>query len=215
MTKTLQQILTQHVKELQTGNDPSHDFNHIMRVLNMSLRLSEQIEVDSDILIPASLFHDIVVHKKNSPESSNETNESASIAEKVLNTLPEYPKEKIPAVITCIKECSFSKGLPATSIESKILQDSDRLEATGAIAIMRTFSSGGQMNSPLYPEEDPLCKNGSVRFRSSLDLFFNRLLLVKDTMHTPGAKKIAEQRTDFLKKFLLQLEKELTESGVL
>jgi uncharacterized protein len=202
-------------KELQVKNDPSHDFNHVTRVLNLSLQIAKEVHADEDILIPAVLFHDIIVHKKNSLKSKNEVNESALVAEKILSNVNGYPKKKINSVVQCIKECSFSKGLQASSLESQVLQDADRLEATGAIAIMRTFSSGGQMNSPFYPKEDPLCENGAIAFRSSLDLFYNRLLVVQDTMNTTLAKKIAKQRTVFLKKFLKQLEIELKEAKIL
>lgn len=215
MTRSLKQVLIKIAEELQSRSDPSHDFQHVLRVLNLSLKLAKKTNADIDIIIPAVLFHDIVIYPKNSPESKNENTESSIVAEKILNGIKKYPKEKIPRAVSCIKECSFSKGLKASSLESEILQDADRLEATGAISIMRTFSSGGQMNKPFYPSEDPLCKKGSVRFRSSIDLFYERLLVVKDTMHTEYAKKIAEQRTNFLKKFLKQLEKELKESKVM
>ena len=99
-------------------------------------------------------------------------------------------------------------------LESKILQDADRLEATGAISIMRTFSSGGQMNRPFYDPADPFCRNGTVAFRSDLDLFYRRLLVVEKGMHTPYARKIARRRTLFLKQFLRELKMELKESKV-
>lgn len=215
MKRTLKEKLIQIAKEKQTRNDSAHDFNHVTRVLNLSLRIAKQVQADEDILIPAVLFHDIVVYQKNSEQSKNEVHESASVAEKILNELQEYPKEKIKTVLSCIRECSFSKGLQPSSLESQVLQDADRLEATGAIAIMRTFSSGGQMNAPFYPPEDPLCEKGFITFRSSLDLFFTRLLIVKDTMHTDYAKKLATQRTVFLRKFLIQLKKELKESKII
>ncbi|HCC06404.1 TPA: phosphohydrolase [Candidatus Nomurabacteria bacterium] len=215
MKKILKEKLIQIAKDMQTRSDSAHDFNHVERVLNLALRIAKQVQADEDILIPAVLFHDIVVYQKKSEQSKNETNESALVAEKILNELKEYPKEKINSVLSCIRECSFSKGLQPSSLESKVLQDADRLEATGAIAIMRTFSSGGQMNAPFYPPEDPLCEKGFIIFRSSLDLFFTRLLIVKDTMHTDYAKKLAEQRTVFLRKFLVQLKRELKESKIL
>lgn len=215
MTNGLKKKIIKIAEKLQTKGDPSHDFNHVIRVLNLSLKLAKLYKANTDVIIPAALFHDIIVHPKNSPKSKNETNESAVLAKKILNEIKEYPKEKIPEVMACIKECSFSKGLKPSSLESKILQDADRLEATGVISIMRTFSSGGQMNRPFYPKEDPFCKNGTVKFRSCLDLFYERLLIVKDTMNTKHAKKIAEQRTCFLKKFLKQFERELKESKIL
>ena len=80
---------------------------------------------------------------------------------------------------------------------------------------MRTFSSGGQMNRPLYPAEDPLMTKGPVTFRSSLDLFPERLLKVESGMHTKTAMALAKRRTQFLKDFLKELESELKESGIL
>ncbi|MBI5076994.1 hypothetical protein HZB94_01250 [Candidatus Falkowbacteria bacterium] len=95
-------------------------------------------------------------------------------------------------------------------MESKILQDADGLEATGAISIMRTYSSTGQMKRPFYNFENPFCENrepNATQF--ALDLFYERLLKVADRMHTKTAKKIAKRRTDFLKKFLNEFKLEL------
>lgn len=100
-------------------------------------------------------------------------------------------------------------------LEAKIIQDSDRLEACGAISIMRTFSSGGQMNIPFYNPKDPFCKKKSTEFKSNIDLFHRRLLVVGKKMHTDHAKKIAKKRTLFLKKFLSEFKRELKESGII
>lgn len=215
MRQKFSKKLFEIAKQNQTKDDPSHDFQHILRVLNIALKIGKKEKADLDVLIPSALFHDAVVYRKDHPKSKNETEESAKFAEKVLKNINEYPKEKIGKVMSCIKECSFSKGLAPSSLESKILQDADRLEATGAISIMRTFSSGGQMNRPFYDCEDPFCKNSVVNFRSGIDLFYRRLLVVEKGMHTNLAKKIAKRRTTFLKKFLKELEKELKESGII
>ncbi|MCK9344648.1 MAG: phosphohydrolase, partial [Candidatus Pacebacteria bacterium] len=110
---------------------------------------------------------------------------------------------------------SFSKGITPDLIEAKGLQDADRLEATGAISIMRTFASSGQMNRPFYSPEDPFCENGHTDFRSGIDLFYRRLLIVEKTMHTELAKKMARKRTQFLEKFLEQFREELVDSGII
>ena len=199
---------------MQIKGDPSHDFSHIERVLHLAVDIAKTVNADPDIVIPAALFHDIIVYKKDSKESRNEANESADVAEKVLRNIPEYPSGKIESVKICISQCSFSKGITPTLLEAKVLQDADRLEATGVVSIMRTFASCGQMGRPFYSKEDPLCKKGSIPFRSGIDLFYNRLLVVESMMHTKYAKKIAKGRTKFLKQFLNQLEKELEESGV-
>ena len=94
--------------------------------------------------------------------------ESAEGAERILSNLDNYPEEKIDKVKTCIMECSFSKNLDPSSLESAILQDADGLEATGAISIMRTYSSTGQMERPFYNPEDPFVKIESLMQRNSL-----------------------------------------------
>lgn len=215
MNSTLRENLILIANKYANKNDPSHDINHLIRILALAERIGKKEKADMDIIVPAALFHDIIVYKKNSPKSKNEAEESAELAKKVLTKIKEYPKVKIEKVELCIRQCSFSKGITPELIESKILQDADRLEATGAISIMRTFSSGGQMNRPFYPCEDPFCKNGTIKFRSNLDLFYDRLLIVEKGMHTKEAKKMGMGRTEFLKDFLKQLKVELRESGVL
>lgn len=167
------------------------------------------------MVIPAALFHDIIVYQKDSEASKNESEESADLAAEVLSQIDEYPDEKISAVKTCITECSFSKGKDASIIESKVLQDADRLEATGAVSIMRTFASCADMDRPFYPPEDPLCRDGAEKYRSGIDLFRNRLLVVQDVLHTDLAKEFAQERVAFLEQFLDQLEHELHQSGVM
>ena len=213
--QNLKETLIDIAKDLQVKGDPSHDFQHVLRVLNLATKIGKSVDADPDVVIPAALFHDIIVYRKDSPQSKNEADESAEIAMRELTRIDGYPKEKIEDVKICIKECSFSKGILPTLLESKVLQDADRLEATGAISIMRTFSSCGQMDRPLYDPNDPFCKNGSQQFKSGIDLFYRRLLIVEKTMHTKLAKKMARSRTKFLRSFLAQLERELVESDII
>lgn len=215
MNKILKDRLISIAEGKQVKDDPSHDFQHILRVTNLAEKIAEDVGADLDIVIPAALFHDIVVYKKNSSQNKNSADESADVAAEILEQTEGYPKDKIDSVKICIKECSFSKGIMPETLESKVLQDADRLEATGAISIMRTFASTGQMNNPFYDPKDPLCKNGPVQFRSAIDLFFNRLLIVGDKMHAKIARDMAKQRTEYIKKFLKQFEDELTESGIM
>ncbi len=195
--------------------DPSHDFEHIRRVTNLAGKIGLSVSADLDIVIPAALFHDVIVYKKDDPRSKNEAEESALETEKILNGIEEYPKEKIAQVRICIQQCSFSKKILPDLLEAKVLQDADRLEATGAISIMRTFTSGGQMNRSIYNPLDPFRESTEPEnFTYSFDLFYKRLLLVESMMHTDFAKVIAKRRTEFLKSFLSELREELTESGV-
>jgi len=215
MQQSLKAQLLKIAKNKQTKSDPSHDVQHVLRVFNLANAIGRAERADLDILVPAALFHDSVVYQKNSHQSKNESDESAAFAVRTLRRFKQYPKEKVEKVAACIRECSFSKGTAPSSLESKVLQDADRLEATGAISIMRTFSSGGQMGRPFYDPADPFCKKGTIAFRSDLDLFYRRLLVVEQRMHTPFAKKIARRRTLFLRQFLRELRLELKESKVI
>ena len=199
----------------QTKDDPSHDFSHIERVLNMAIKIGKSVGADLDVVIAAALFHDTVVYKKDSPQSRNETEESAQVTGDILEKSKYFPKDKIEAVKTCIRECSFSKGLAASSLESEVLQDADLLESVGAISIIRTFSSGGHMNRAFYDEKHPLDGKYEKDSRSGVGLFYRRLLVADKRLHSKFAKKIAVHRKAFLKKFLSQLQTELRETGIL
>ncbi|MDQ1300025.1 MAG: uncharacterized protein QG636_693 [Patescibacteria group bacterium] len=209
----LRKQLVDIAKERQTKTDVSHDFQHVLRVCNVAEKIADTVNADPEIVIPAALFHDIVVYAKNSPESQFENEESAELAGEILSSVEGYPSEKIEAVKACIRECSFSKGTLPSSLESSVLQDADRMDSVGAISIMRTFSSGGQMNRPLYDPEDPFCK-GENPPSTSVRLFYKRLLVVADRMHTDYAREAAKRRADFTKRFLVQLGIELEESGI-
>jgi uncharacterized protein len=210
MKPDLKKKLVQIAKEKIPRDDVSHDYEHAARVLASAERIAKDENADLDVVIPAALFHDVVVYPKNHPDKHLSQVESAEMAAKILGGLGDYPKDKIADVRTCIMECSFSKGLIPKLLESKILQDSDGLEATGAISIMRTYSSTGQMKRPFYDVEDPFCierkPDASI---NALDLFYVRLLKVGERMHTKMAKRIAKRRTDFLRQFLAELKMEL------
>ncbi len=215
MNKALEEKLMTLAEARQAKNDPSHDFQHIRRVFFIAKKIGESEKADMDVIVPAALFHDTVVYEKGSPKSKYETEESAAATGTILQGLEEYPKEKIARVEECIRECSFTKGLKPSSRESAVLQDADLLESTGAISIIRTFSSGGQMNRPFYSALDPFRENTEPNVKDSgLDLFYVRLLKARDRMHTDYAKHIAERRTEFLNDFLKELKMELDEAGV-
>ena len=215
MNKITKNRLFSISEKRQTKEDPSHDFQHIVRVTNLAVEICKSVNADLDIVIPAALFHDTIVYRKDSPKCKNETDESAEAAYQILKKIKSYPKDKIEKVATCIRQCSFRKGIMPDLLESKILQDADMLESTGAISIMRTFSSNGHMNRAFYNPKDPFCKNKLDPVHSGIWLFYNRLLIVESRIHTSYAKKIAKRRTKFLKKFLNELRDELTESYVL
>ncbi len=199
------QILLHH-------QSPAHDFQHILRVYKNAEMISKQEEsVDLDIVLAAALLHDLVVYPKGSSKTINSADDSAEIAKKILLEYKNYPREKIEKVADAIRTHSYSKRLVPETLEGKILQDADRLDAIGAIGIARTFSVGGSENRSLYNPTDPFCESERQLDDTqwTLDHIKKKLMILKNSMHTKSAKKIAEERTEFMELFLNQLRKEI------
>ena len=203
MNKQLYKKLIKIAERETRSNDSAHDFRHSLRVLQNVEVIAKKEGGDLDVLVPAALFHDAVIYPKNHRKSSKAPLESSVLTRSILKKEKKFPQNKIDAVCLAIEECSFHKKSEPEDIEAKILRDADKLEATGIVAIMRTFSSTENMRISFYDLKDPFCerrKPDSQRF--GLDLFYDRLFLVKDRMYTKTARKIAIERTKFLELFI-------------
>ena len=207
----LEQIM-RTVQLLLHNQSPAHDFQHILRVYKNAEMISKQEEsVDLDIILAAALLHDLVVYPKGSSKTINSADDSAEIAKKILLEYKNYPREKIEKVADAIRTHSYSKRLVPQTLEGKILQDADRLDAIGAIGIARTFSVSGSENRSLYNPTDAFCETERQLDDTqwTLDHIKKKLMILKNSMHTKTAKKIAEERTEFMELFLNQLRKEI------
>lgn len=203
-------MIKSEVKRILNGRDPAHDFHHIMRVYKNAEIIGWREGTNMEILLPAVLLHDLVIYPKGGVKSSKSSDESATLAENILQKYG-YPLDQIDQICYCIRVHSYSKRLVPVSLEGKILQDADRLDALGAIGIARVFSVGGSENRAFYRDDDPFCRSTRELDDSqwTLDHFQTKLLSLKDLMHTKTAKKIAEQRTKFMLLFIKQLQKEI------
>jgi uncharacterized protein len=201
------------VQLLLHNQSPAHDFQHVLRVYNNAEMISKQEKgsVDMDVVLAAALLHDLVVYPKGSIKTMNSAVDSAEIAKKILLEYKNYPREKIEKVADAIRTHSYSNGLVPQTLEGKILQDADRLDAIGAIGIARTFSVGGCENRSLYNPTDAFCQTERQLDDTqwTLDHIKKKLMILKNSMHTKTAKKIAEERTEFMELFLNQLRKEI------
>jgi uncharacterized protein len=202
--------IKKRVKKTLDGRDPAHDFHHIMRVYKNAKLIGLREGADMDILLPAVLLHDLVVYPKGSAKTSKSADDSADLAEKWLRGY-SYPHDKIDKISYCIRTHSYSKRLVPLTLEGKILQDADRLDALGAIGIARTFSVGGSESRTFYNPDDPFCKSGrELNDREwTLDHFQTKLLRLKKSMHTKAAREIAKERARFMELFIKQLQKEI------
>ena len=187
----------------------SHAFDHTERVYNLALKIGKKEKADLDIIKAAALLHDIARLKEDNKEVECHAEHGAEIAGKILKEM-NFPEDKIGNVVHSIKVHRHSKGLPAETKEAKILQDADRLDALGAIAIARMFSTGGKINRPLYKPEVPF---GEVHqgycSDSTIHGFYAKILkITSETFNTQFAKKLAKGRYKFVEKFLNQFFKE-------
>ena len=206
----VQDMIIKRVERMLRRRDPAHDFHHIMRVYKNAEIIGRSEGTDMEVLLPAVLLHDIVVYPKGSAKSSRSSDQSADLAKKILDNYG-YSRNKISQICYCIRAHSYSKKVVPTSLEGRILQDADRLDALGAIGIARTFSVSGSENRTFYNAVDPFCRSGRNLDdkRWTLDHFQTKLLKLEKNMHTETAKKIARERTSFMLLFISQLQNEI------
>jgi len=161
------------------------------------------------IVLPAAWLHDCVIVPKNSPMRSQA---SLMASEKALEFLSkiEYPKEFVPSIIHCIHAHSFSAKVACETLEAKVVQDADRMEAIGAIGIARCLMTGGAMKQRLYDPDEPFPVRRPYQDSvQSVDHFFAKLLGLASTMQTGHGKEIAKHRTAFMLQFLHELAEEI------
>lgn len=191
--------------------DASHDMGHLRRVWRncRAIAAVEAEAVDHEILIAASYLHDWVNLAKNDPDRHLASRRSAEAAIGVLRELG-FPPAKHQAVAHAIEAHSFSAGVPPATLEARILQDADRLEALGAIGIARTFYVAGRLNSALFDDTDPFAARRALDDRRfALDHLALKLFKIADTMTTKGGKMIAAARVATMRQFCESLGDEL------
>lgn len=205
MDKLLQIEKTKEfVKDKLYGEGSGHDWFHIERVYNMAKYLAKQESADSFIVEMTALLHDIDDWK-----FSKSTTTDTTITENFLESI-EVDDKSFNKIIQIIKTMSFKGGVvdsTQNTIEGKVVQDADRLDAIGAIGIARTFAYGGNKNRPLYdpsiaPMEFTSLEDVKNKENHTINHFYEKLLKLKDLMNTESAKEIAEKRHKFMENFL-------------
>ena len=185
---SLEKAAIEYINNIFKDNMDGHDVDHTMRVFNLALQIAKDYPDSNLYLISLSaLLHDVDDHKLFQTENNQHAREF--LKENDVN------EENIKKVCQIINEISFShnQNNKPSSLEAMIVQDADRLDAMGAIGVARTFAYGGKNNRPLS---------------SSIQHFYDKLLLLKDLMNTETGKKIAESRHQFLLDFLKEYNEE-------
>lgn len=194
----------EYVKEIFKNDFSGHDYFHTMRVYNLAVTIAKSENADLELVSLAALLHD-VDDAKLSPDTHSEKVNAVSFIKS-----HNLPKDKIDKICAIINEISFAgtDSVTPKSIEGKCVQDADRLDAIGAIGIARAFAYGGNRNRQIYnPDIKPLENMNSESYiknenSTTINHFYEKLLLLKNMMNTNTAIKIAQKRNDFMKAYL-------------
>lgn len=199
------------VKQKLEGAEAGHDWFHIERVWKLSKKIAKNEKANTEIVELAALLHDIADPKFHDGDEtlaikiSLEFLKSIDVEEIIIN--------QVLYIIEYISFKNRGQAPEISSIELQIVQDADRLDAIGAIGIARTFNFGGFKNNLMYhPDIQPQLNMSKEEYKKSngttINHFYEKLLLLKDLMNTETAKKIASERHDFMLKFLDEFYKE-------
>lgn len=179
---------------LDGTDDGSHDLAHIARVFRNALRIHEKEGGDGRILIAAVLLHDCVAVEKSSPLRAQASRLAAERAAVILDGLG-WRGVDCARVHHAILTHSFSAGLEPQTLEAKILQDADRLDALGAIGAARCFYTAGRMGSALYDAADPQGQARALDDRAfAIDHFPAKLFRLAEGFKTDTGQAMARER---------------------
>lgn len=204
------------VRDLFRAEATGHDWWHIFRVWKTACLIGEAEGADLFTVQLGALLHDVADWKFHGgddgagPRKAREWLESRKV-----------PETAIAHVCTIIREVTF-KGAgvptPASSLEGMVVQDADRLDALGAMGIARAFAYGGYKGHPMHdPEMPPRLHASFEDYKKSrgttINHFYEKLLLLKDRMHTETARRLAEERHAFMEAYLRQFFREWEADG--
>lgn len=189
--------------------DPGHDWSHVARCASSALAIGTDVGADLTILLPAVFFHDCVNLRKDDIRRREAAALSACRSRGILGDLG-YGENELIRITSVIAEHSYTVGVAPTSLEAAVLQDVDKLDAIGAIGVMRAVTCGVRLGTSFYDPCDPGAEDRSFDDRTwIIDHFSQKLMHLHDAMHTRGARREAARRTKFLQQFLEQLLSEV------
>lgn len=214
MQNNKQEIISKtadHVKSILLGESSGHDWWHIQRVWKLAKTIGEKENADLFIVELAAILHDIADWKF----ADGDEEVGPKLAREWLVPLGVDEKE-IDHITEIIKDLSYKGAKVKTSmktLEGKVVQDADRLDAMGAIGIARCFAYGGHKGREIYnPEIKPQMHDTADAYKNnkspSINHFYEKLLLLRDLINTESAKVIAQERHDFMEKYLEEFYKE-------
>ncbi|MBJ7538356.1 HD domain-containing protein [Marinomonas transparens] len=193
----------------EEGVDVAHDLSHIFRVVKVAKQLANEEKANLAVIVPSAWLHGCVSFAKNHPERSKASTLAADKAVAFLTSI-DYPEVYLDAIHHAIQTHSFSANIAPESLEAKIVQDADRLDALGAIGVARCMQVSGALNRALYASEDPFCVARTPDDTLySIDHFYKKLFCIAKSLNTASARLEGRRREKVMRTFLTQLAVEI------
>lgn len=190
-------------------NEPAHDFFHVERVMHNARAIAQAEGAREAVAVTAALLHELFTLPKSHPDSSKAGDLCAEHARELL-VREDAPAWLVDPVCAAIRDHSFSKGVVPDALDTRILQDADRLDALGAIGLARMWATCADMKRPFYAPDDPFCEGRAPDDKLwGLDHVYKKLLVVPERLHTAAARAMAEERVRFMRAYLDQLRAEI------
>ncbi len=223
-TQVLPLVFKEVERRYMRITDLAHGWEHISRVYSLSQYIAEKEGADLLIVGLAALLHDLghlvadtadTANRTQRPSntmSGHHTDDSVTLATDILHKygLPDYIQE---AVIHAILAHSFSRGIEPQTLEARVIRDADRLDALGALGIMRWSIVGAQKSTErtrAYNPDDPFAEQRPPDDHIyMLDHFFVKLFKLADTMTTATGHSLAQRRAAFMRSYIHELKSEL------
>lgn len=203
--KEIIDIIEKYVKNTCKEDATGHDWWHIQRVCQNAMLMNKQENADEFVVTMIALLHDLYDHKFYEGNCEEKLLETL----KDLQVYDDMTKSEVENIIYSCANLGFGNNFviqKELSLEGKIVQDADRLDAIGAIGIARVFTYGGKKGKPIYcpnnvelTQEEEYRQSGS---KTSIGHFYDKLLKIKDLMNTDTGKRMAQQRHQVLEEFL-------------
>ncbi len=191
------------------GGDAAHDLEHVRRVVRNAQELATTEGARLEVVLPAAWLHDCVTVPKDSPQRAQASRLAAAQAGQWLREWG-WPADLLPDIAHAIEAHSFTAAITPRTLEAKVVQDADRLDALGAVGLARCLMLGGALGRPLYAVDDPFCERRAPDdSAASVDHFYTKLLKLEETMQTASGREEAGRRTKYLAGFLTELRREL------
>lgn len=194
-------ISVEQAREMYTARDATHDFDHVLRVTEMAVRIAVEEGANVEVVRTAALLHDIGL-------DNGRVGHEHTSAEQARRILAGHPPEKVEAVALAILSHRFRSGPPPQTLEARCLFDADKLDAIGAIGVARVFAFAGSTGQRLWAHVPPDYVPSEGNEHTAVHEYVWKLAQIRQRLLTRVGQRIGQERHDYMVAFFERLERE-------